>query len=144
MVGTPDGPLTDLHGIAGGDDDAPDLLDPAVGVDEHRSDRRHKRIVPHGGAQRFNPTRLHECVVIEEDNVVTLGEVDTDVVSFAEEAVDTDVDQFEIILFVTLPKKRKLLCSGSVVHHDDLANVIALRRREGVKALDGGAWPGCS
>ena len=120
VVRAPDGALAHLDHVAGRQRDAPHLLDPSVGVEEHRPDRGDVRVGPHGRAERLDPTGLHEGVVVEEDHVVAAGIVDADVVSLAEVPVRADLDQDEVVPGVAPAQDGELLGVGPVVHDDDL------------------------
>ena len=105
VIRAPDGALSDLHHVPGGESHAADLLHPPVGVEEHRPYGGHGGVFPHRRGERLDPSGLHECVVVEEDDVVAPRKVHTDVVALAEEAIDPDLDQDEVVMLCLTLRK---------------------------------------
>ena len=136
VLRTPDAALADLDDVAGRKGEAADLLDPAVGVEEHRADGGHCRVVRHRGGQLVDPARFDEGVIVEEDDEVAGGEIDSDVVALAEVPVLAHLDQQEVIGPLVLAKDGHLFVIRAVVDDDDLADEGTLGATQRLETLE--------
>jgi len=138
VVRPPDRSLADLDHVAGRQRESAHFLDPAIRIEKHGAYRGDARIAFHGRTQRFDPTGLHEGVVVEEDNVVTASFVHADVVALAEEPVFTYLNEREVALSMARTQNGEFVGVGPVVHDDDFAYQLAPCHGECVQAFDRG------
>ena len=126
MVRSPHRSLADLHHVAGGQRNTSDLLHPSVGIEEHWTNGRDRRIIPHRFREGLDPTGFDEGVVVQEDDVVTVCEVDANVVPFTEKPVLTDFYETETAAPMPVAQNSQLPRVRAVVDDDDLPDQIAV------------------
>ena len=145
VIGTPYRALPDLYDVSSGERHASDLLDPAVRVQEHGAHCRNRWIIFHRCRQGLDPPGMNERIVVEKDDVIGRSVVYSDVVSFAEEPIVSNLDEGESLLQAGVRSQDgDLIVRRSVVHHDDLADRDRFWHAREPPGTRASCWPGCS